>query len=337
MQRRALLALTTALLAGCQSVQNSTPANPGGKNYTAPADVHVYDDLREMPEPPESVNRDSAREYVEMYEKRRIYNELLGENVSEDHEGHVSSGDDRDVVELNIEPLESDLLRETDHGYYFITSISGRAEHWCEDELSTGRVREDGSDDEEYGRGCGSSTGRNNHTIVHFVDSNFHMRIPYDWYTCAGIDDPYTSSDDAENVKVSEHDSAAQLQVYNVTGDEYEVDVTVRFTDGSQPEMVYSETVSTPPYLAVLSNLVQRRGTYEVEAELETGYTETFEWEITSDTAASWAGTSIFITPTEEFWIDTIDPEAAIEITPTSCRNRLRDRDDHDTEETDEQ
>ena len=321
MQRRALLALTPALLAGCLSEQD-----PGGKNYTAPEDVHVYDELKEMPEPPESVDRDSAQSYVEMYEEHRIYNELLGEDVSEDHEGHMGSADDRDVVELNIKPLAIELLRETDHGYYFITSISGRAEHWCEDESSMGGVRED----EEYGHGCGSSTGRNNPTVVHFVDSNFHMRIPYDWITLVGTDDPYKSSDDGENVTVSEHGSAAQLQVYNVTGDEYDVDLTVRFMDDSQPEEVYSETVENHLYLAVLSNLVQRRGTYEVEAELETGYTETFEWEITSDTAPSWAGTSIFITPTEELWIDTIDPEASIEITPTSYPGHFGA--DHNTE-----
>lgn len=334
MKRRALLALTPALLAGCFSDPDPAPPNFSGKNYTAPADVHVYDESKEMPGPPESVNRDSAQSFVEMYEEHRIHNELLGEDVSEAHEGHVSSGDDRDVVELDIEPLEIGLLRETDHGYYFITSISGRAEHWCEDESSRGSEREDAGDDEEYGHGCGSSTGRNNNTILHFIDSSFHMRIPYNWYTCAGSDDSYKSSDDAENVEVSEYDSAAQLQIYNVTGDEYEVDVTVRFTDDSQSEEVYSETVGTPPYLAVLSNLVQRRGTYEVEAELETGYTETFEWEITNDTAASWTSTSIFITPTEELWIDTIDPEADIEITSISCRDRLGD--DPAVEETDE-
>ncbi|WP_306053019.1 hypothetical protein [Natronococcus wangiae] len=312
MRRRALLALTPAVLAGCLSESDSTPANSGGKNYTAPSDVHVYDDLKEMPEPPESVDRDSAQAYVEMYEEHRIHNELLGEDTSEDHEGHVGIGDDRDVVELDINPIEIELLREAGHGYYFITSISGRAEHWCEDESPRGgEKREDEAGDEEYGHGCGSSTGINNHTIVHFVGSNFHMRIPYNWYTCAGTDDPYRSSDDAENVEISERDSAAQLQVYNVIGDEYKVDVTVRFTDDSQPEEVCSETVGTPPSLAVLSNLVQRRGTYEVEAKLETGSTETFEWEIASDTAASWTGTS------------------------TSCRDRLRG--EHRTEETDEQ
>lgn len=326
MQRRALLALPPALLAGCLSEQNVTPAPPGGKNYTAPSDVHVYDERKEMPEPPESVDRESARNFVEKYEEHRIHNELLGENVSEDHEGHVSTGEERDVVELITKPLEIDLLRETDHGCYFITSINGRAKHWCEDESSRGgESREDGTRDEEYGHGCGSSVMKNNHAVVHFVGSNFHMRIPYNWYTCAGTDDPYESHDDTENVEISAHDSAAQLQVYNVTGDEYEVDVTVRFADDSHPEEVYSETVGTPPYLAVLSNLVQRRGAYEVEAQLETGYTETYEWEITSDTAASWTGTSIFITPTEEIWIDTIDPEAAIEIPSTSCRDRFRD------------
>lgn len=72
-----------------------------------------------------------------------------------------------------------------------------------------------------------------------------------------------------------------------MTEDEYDVDVTVRFTDDSQSEEVHSETIDTPPYLAVLANLVQRRGTYEIEAELETGYTEMFEWNVTSDTATS--------------------------------------------------
>jgi hypothetical protein len=170
---------------------------------------------------------------------------------------------------------------------------------------------------------------------VPFVASNHHLRIPYSWYTCAGTDDPYRSSNDAENVDVSEYDSAAQLQVYNVTGDEYDVDVTVRFTDDTQPKEIYSETVSTPPYLAVLANLVQRRGTYEIEAELETGYTETFEWNVTSDTTASWTSTSIFVTPTEEIWIDTINPDADIKITSASCRNHLGD--DHGREGSDEQ
>jgi hypothetical protein len=64
---------------------------------------------------------------VETYEEHRIHNELLGEDMSEEHEGHVSRGGDRDVVELDIDPLKIELLREAPHGYYFITSISGRA------------------------------------------------------------------------------------------------------------------------------------------------------------------------------------------------------------------
>lgn len=331
MRRRDLLALTPVILAGCSSkpdskstnsASDSPPTTLGGKDYTAPEDVHVYDDLKTMPEPPESVDRDSARAYVETYEEHRIHNELLGEDMSEDHEGYVGTSDDRDVVELEITPIAIELLREADHGYYFITSISGRAEHWCEDKVPSGEGREDAVDGEEYGHGCESSVRINNHAVVHFVGSDFHMRIPYNWYTCLGTDDLYRSSDETENVEIAEHDSAAQLQVYNVIGDEYKVDVTVRFTDGSQSEEVYSETVDTPPYLAVLSDLVQRRGTYEVEAELETGDTETFEWEITSDTAASWTWTSIFITPTEEIWIDTIDPDADLELTSSSCHDR---------------
>lgn len=133
-----------------------------------------------MPELPESVDRNSAQAYVQTYEEHRIHNELLGEDMSEEHEGYGSMGSDRDVVKLDIEPLEIELLRDAPHGYYFITSISGRAEHWCQDRPpKSSDAQGDEDPDEKYGHGCGSSIGIHNHAVVHFVASNHHMRIPY--------------------------------------------------------------------------------------------------------------------------------------------------------------
>lgn len=308
MRRRVFLSLCPAIVAGCTSASDPETANFGGKNYTAPADVTVYDEPKPIPDPPDPASVKSARDYLKTYEEHRIYNELLGRNVSEAHEGHVSTGGERDVVALDVEPVEIELVRATDHGYYFVTAVSGKAEHWCS---------YDPPRDES--RNCGSGSGRNNGPVVHLVDSAFHKRIPYNWYTCTGPEEPYESPRESENVGSSHTDSAAQFQVYDVSRDEHAVDLTVRFVDGSTTEQVYSESVDSPPYLTVVAEVARRTGTYEIEAALADGRSETFEWEITGDGAPSWTSTSLFVTPTGDVWMDVIDPDADLKITPTSC------------------
>lgn len=308
MKRRALLGLCSTMLAGCSSDVDTNVSRSGGKNYTAPSDVHVYNESKPMPEPPATLAAESAREYVATYERHRIYNELIGRDVSEPNGGHVSVSQNQDAIDLEIEPLEIELLREADHGYYFITSISGTAEYWCSYDPPLNDTRS-----------CGSHSTRHHRAVVHFVTSSTHRRIPYNWYTCTGPDEPYGSPDDSENAAIEDTDSAAQLQLYDVTDSEHEIDVTIRFTDQSTTTTVYSATIDTPPRLTVIADITKRRGSYEIEVALDNGTEETFDWHLADAGSPSWTGTSLFIAPGDDMWSTTIDPDADIEISNTSC------------------
>lgn len=307
MQRRQLLAAGPALLAGCVSGSPSDYVNPHAKNYTAPDDVHVYDDPREIPSPPATLSVEAAREYVETYETARMHNELIGESVGGDHEGQVTTGGERDVISLEIDPIEIGHIRTTDHGAYFITSLSGRAEHWC----ST-----PGSDTQD----CSSRVGRNAHAVVHRVDADVHVRIPRNWYTCDAPETPYGVSNGADDGPANA--PTAQVGIYNATDEDREIELTIRAVDDRDDAFVHTRSTSMPPQLLVVSDLTHVATTFEVELAGDGEDAATFEWELSPAGGPAWTNYAIFVPPEGAPWDRTIGTEAGIDIPPARCGER---------------
>lgn len=309
MQRRQLLAAGPALLAGCVSGAPSDHVNPHAKNYTAPDDVHVYDDPREIPNPPATLSVEAAREYVETYETARMHNELIGESVREDNEGQVTTGGERDVISLEIDPIEIGRIRTTDHGVYFITSLSGRAEHWC-------------STAESDTHDCSSRVGRNAHAVVHRVDAGVHVRIPRNWYTCDVPETPHALPDDGNDDAADS--SGAQVGIYNASGEDRAVDVTIRAVDGPEDQVVYTGSVSMPPHLLVVDDVTRAGGRFEVDVTVDGEVSETFDWELPTGGGTAWTNYAIFVPPAGAPWDRTIAPDADIDIDipPARCGDR---------------
>lgn len=306
MRRRALLStLGTALLAGCGS-------NPDPGPVSAPDTATTYagttlSEPKSVPERPDTVSPESAERFVREYERATVYNELLPGRGDEGRGVEISAGDCGGAKSIDVEEPRTRVLLTGEAGVYVASAISGHVEYVCP--------------------GSGSASGsRNRNFVTHYVGPDRHDVVPYNYYQCAGREEPYAGSD-AETVSLDEDDDGysevapTKVNLYNFHPDDPAV--AVWLTHAETGDRVLAETYATDLSLTVVSNLAVRTGTYRLTARLADGTGVTRELDVTGPSAAAWDGTCVYVTPQQKLRTLVVESDGELGVPGSRCHESL--------------
>ncbi|SEW04265.1 hypothetical protein [Halobacterium jilantaiense] len=284
MKRRALLAAAgggvAAALAGCVET-DSTPGGvgPTPERQTPPASETTFDGTlaselarREVPEPPDAVTPESAREFVRAYERAVLYNDL------------VEYADKRgEPVQTEVRPIRTDVVADFRNG---------------EDGSPGGGllVVSDGS-----ARARRDSGGYTVHRalVVHYLADSVHRPRQYTAYQCV----PPALGDDAERDPAD----AASLQVYDFADDDHEVSVAVHEQDGGD-RVFFARYDPSDLRLVVQPGVVASAGEYEVSVARQSGALADVAWKPQPETP-SWGGLTVVLLPGGRLFAAVLDPD----------------------------
>lgn len=286
MYRRAFLAAVgIAVTAGC-SADSDREYGPVSETATdtatATAATAKPKTTTSVPERPTAAD---ARSFVAAHERRYVHNELVDAGYA---------------VSVEVEPASVRVFRETDEGYFLLSSCSGSAES----------------------SGSGSMS-RNASGVVHFVGSGVHRRIPYNAYACSKSGGATTDRDDDET-----HPHPARFQIYDFRSEiEYDdperggrrVDVRVERDSG---RTVLDRTYETSLPLTVQPNVVARPGTYVFTATLEDGERVERDWNLAPPSTPPWWGLAAFVTPSGGLFAVVVDPPGRLGLPERSLCTR---------------
>lgn len=306
MRRRALLSsLGTVLLAGCGSDPDPGPVSVPDTTTTYAGTT--LSEPKSVPESPDTVTPESAERFVREYERATVYNELLPGHRDEGRGVEARPGGCRGAKSIEVEEPRTRVLLTGEAGVYVASAISGHMEYACP------------------GSGGASST-RNRNFITHYVGPNRHEAVPYNFYHCAGRDDPYAGSD-AENVSLDTDDDGysdeapMKFNLYNFHPDDPAV--AVWLTHLGTGDRVLAETYETDLSLTVVSNLAVRTGRYRLTARLADGTGVTREFDVTGPSAATWDGTCVYVTPRKELRTLVVGSEGELGVPGSRCHESL--------------
>ncbi|NEU56105.1 hypothetical protein [Halorussus sp. MSC15.2] len=308
MRRRALLAtLGTALFAGCESKTTDRVAEPDDTATETYAGT-TLSEPKPTPKPPESVSPESAERFVREYERATVYNQLLPGNPDESGGVEVDPGGCGGAKSIDVEEPTTRVLLTDDVGVYVASAISGHVQHVCP--------------------GSRSSSGTRNHNFVtHYVGPDRHVAIPYNFYQCAGPEEPYVSSRATENATLDTDDDGyreaapLKIQLYDFHPDDPAV--AVWLTHVGSGDRVLADTYSTDLLLTVVANLAVRTGTYRLVARLADGTSVTREFDAAGPSAPGWNGTCVYVTPQKDLRALVVEPEDGLGIPTSRCHESL--------------
>lgn len=281
-RRRVLAAIGTAAIAGCStdSDREYTPVSRSTTDATPTATTVAAEPL---PSPPEEPTAASARSFVATYEERHVRNALV-------EQGYARS--------LEVESAAVEAFRETDDGYFLLSSCSGSA---------------------ESSSGSGSM-GKNAFGVVHFVASGTHKRVPYNWYSCAEFGDATTTDerDDTDPAKLQIYDFQSEIDYDQPESGGRRVDVRVERDSG---ETVLDRTYETSLPLTVQPGVVARPGRYVLTATLDDGTSVERDWDLTTPSTPPWWALAVFVAPDGDLFAEVVDPSGDLELPNGSlCR-----------------
>ncbi len=268
MRRRRVLASIacgTSILAGCATRERDSRSSVSTSQPTPPPDVTTLTETKPLPEPSEVSSSAVAQSFVETYEQRYVYNELVG--------GFGSSGV---ATEITVEPARVAVVHTTDSGYYVLSSCRGSARYY------------------RSGSSASSAT-RNASSVAHFVSNERHRRIPFNAYRC---ERPVVQTSTANN----SDKPLARLQIYDFESDpDYEhpeqggrtVNVTVWNDSG---EAILEQAYQTSLPLTIQPAVTETPGSYTLAASLADGPTVQYEWDLSTPETPSWWALCLAIT-----------------------------------------
>lgn len=269
MNRRGLLAaIGAAVTAGCStdSDREYTPVTRGTTDAATPTATTA--ETEQLPSPPGDPTASSARSFVATYEERGVHNDLV-------EQGYARS--------VEVETATVEVFRETEAGYFLLSSCSGSAES--------------GSDS--------GSMGRNAHSIVHFVASETHKRVPYNWYQCAEFRDATTDeSDDSDPAKFQIYDFQSEIDYDQPESGGRWVDVRVERESG---ETVFDRTYETSLPLTVQPGVVARPDRYVFTATLDDGTRVERNWNLSTPSTPPWWALAVFVAPDGDLFTQVVD------------------------------
>lgn len=139
--------------------------------------------------------------------------------------------------------------------------------------------------------------------IPYFVNDTETVRVGRPDSLHRPVNETYASDDPAENVNPP-NQSAAGFRVYNFANQTYTFGVTVTYLNESSPENAFEAHYELEPTAGIeQDDVTVRRGTYRIEAHLETGETLTHRWTVDGSHGYSWSETAIFVTPTGDLLV----------------------------------
>ncbi|MDS0293047.1 hypothetical protein [Halogeometricum luteum] len=293
MRRRPFLgAVGAALAAGCSG--RSRPVATRTERPTPPANVTTITDTKPLPTPDGDGGRRAALSFVEMHERRFVYNELVG-----------GFGTAQPAISIDVGPVHAAVVRATDRGHYLLSTCSGSARYYDPD-------------------GSPSGASRNAASVAHFVGPDTHRRIPFNAYRCreAVLAASEASDRDRET-------AGARFQIYDFdTPPEYDrpeeggraVEVTVSGSDG---ERVLDRSYRTSLPLTVQPGITETPGTYTLSATLDGGASVRREWTLPDSRTPSWWGMAVLITNGGGIAFQSFYPNETVGVPRgTLCRRR---------------
>ncbi len=283
------LAGSTCLLGGCVT-DSSSPVGESTANPTVPPNVTTVTGTKPLPTPASPSTPEAARSFVETYEQRSVYNELV--------DGIASA---YPAIEISVEPARTAVVHTTDRGYYLLSSYSG-----------SGRYHDpDGSP--------GSAT-KYASSIAHFVGSEIHRRIPFGAYRCR---DPVITASSGERPT----HPVARFQLYDFeTPPDYDLteqdghSVHITVTDGDD-ETVLSREYQTVVPLTIQPNVTRKSGRYTLTVSLSHGGSVRYNWSLSTSVAPEWWAVGVVITNAGEVVVRTLYPNDDVGLPrETLCR-----------------
>lgn len=271
MNRRGLLAALGAVVtAGCSTDADReyTPVTRSTTDAATPTATTA--ETEQLPSPPEDPTAASARSFVATYEERFVRNALV-------EQGYARS--------IEIESATVEVFRQVADGYCLLSSCSGSA---------------------ESSSGSGSM-GKNAHSIVHFVASGTHKRVPYNWYQCAEFGDVTTDDErsDADPAKFQIYDLQSEIDYDQPESGGRRVDVRVERESG---ETVLDRTYETSLPLTVQPGVVARPGRYVLTATLDDGTSIEHDWDLSTPSTPPWWALAVFVAPDGDLFAQVVDP-----------------------------
>lgn len=289
MNRRGLLAAIGAVAAaGCSADPGDERDSVASRTTTSATLTATTVERAPLPAPPEAPTVASARSFVTTYEERSVRNDL------------VESGYARAV---EVESATVEVFRETDDGYFLVSSCRGTA---------------------ESSSGSGSM-GRNASGVVHFVSSGTHERVPYIWYSCAEFGDATTAEkrDDADPAKFQIYDFESEIDYDHPESGGRRVDVRVDRDSGTS---VLDRTYETSLPLTVQPGVVAQPGRYVLTATLDDGTSFERNWNLTTPSTPPWWALAVFVAPDGDLFAEVVDPPGDLGLPESSLCRRTTDR-----------
>ncbi|ELZ98057.1 hypothetical protein C440_02378 [Haloferax mucosum ATCC BAA-1512] len=298
MKRRDILAGVAggvSMLTGCLGKRESAeePTRTRTTEPTPPANVTVFTETEPLPTPSAASvsDREAARSFVERYEQQYVYNELV--------HGFGSNGA---ATAIDVESAQAVVVHTTDRGYYLLSSCTGSAEYYDRN-------------------GSNSGASRNASAIAHFVGSDTHRRIPFNYYQCSrpGVE---------QSEKEAGNTPTARFQIYDFdTEPDYDhpeegghtVDVTV--TDDGGATVLDREYQTSLP-LTAQTRVTETPGEYTLSVSLDSEKRLEYEWSLSDPNKPSWWALSILVTNGGELTAKTLYPNETVGLPDSGvCRN----------------
>lgn len=309
MRRRALLAtLGSALLAGCGSSPDADTVGAPEETETSTYAETTLSEPKPTPEPPETASPESAERFVREYERATVYNELLPGHADGGRGVEVEPGGCGGAKSIDAEEPTTRVLLAGETGVYVASAVSGHVEYACP--------------------GSQSASGtRNRNFVTHYLGPDRHAVVPYNYYQCAGRDDPYAGPPADENVSLDtdgdgySEEAPMKAHLYNFHPDTPAVAVWLTHVESG--DRVLAETYETGLSLTVVSNLAVRTGTYRLVARLEDGTSATRELDATGPAAPAWNGTCVYVTPQGDLRTLVVESDDELGIPGSRCHESL--------------
>jgi len=295
MRRRDVLAAVPCgigVLAGCSTSSGPNREPSPTPEQTVPPDVTTVTEKTSLPTPDDVSTEAAARSFVETYERRYVYNELVD-----------GFGTTRPATEITVESTDSAVVYTTAEGYYLLSTCRGSAQYYDPD-------------------GSPRRAGRNAASVAHFVGPDVHRRIPFNAYRCA---EPIVTDSDGGD----EDRSSARFQIYDFeTAPNYDQpdqgghEVDVRLSDAAGESVLDREYRTSLP-LTVQPGVTRTTGAYSLSVSTADGGQAQHDWSLSGPADPSWWALAVLITHSGDVTVQTLYPDEVVGLPATSLCTRM--------------
>jgi|GEM_PF-6024436 len=295
MRRRDVLAAVTCgagALAGCSTDPGSRLDVTPTPESTVPPDTRTLTEEKPLPRPDDVPTEAAARSFVETYERRYVYNELVD-----------GFGTSRPATDICLESTAVSVVYATADGYYLLSTCRGNA-HYYDPDGSPSRAR------------------RNAASVAHFVGEGVHRRIPFNAYRCAApvVTDPDDRGDDGAPARFQIYDFETPPNYERTDRGGHEVGIRITDADG---EVVLERGYRTSLPLTVQPGVTRTAGEFSLSADVADGDRATHDWSPPGTADPAWWALGVLITHAGDVIVETLHPNDTVGLPDTSLCARM--------------